>query len=111
MNLSRPEVLQFRKLLSTVITSPWHKSTKKSKQTMKRLKQIFRRLFAHQSSKCGQTARNRAENSPRRQEKPPGIPPDDRLKPEDLRRDALAMAREWQAEIQRWTETLKRHAT
>ena len=71
----------------------------------------FWRQFARQSPKCGRIARNRAENSLQRQEKPPGIPPDDRLSPEDLRRDALAMAREWQAELQEWTETLKRHAT
>lgn len=63
---------------------------------MKRLKQIFRRLFV-----CTFSGHKT----------PPNIPPDDRLSPEDLRRDALAMAREWQAEIQRWTETLKRHAT
>ena len=71
----------------------------------------FWRPFARQSSKCGQTARNRAENSLRKQEKLPDIPPEDRRSPEDLRRDALAMAREWQAELQKWTETLKRHAT
>lgn len=38
-------------------------------------------------------------------------PPDDRRSPEDLRQDALAMAKEWQAELQKWMETLKRHAT
>ena len=71
----------------------------------------FWRWFARQSSKSSQIDRNREENSLQRQEKPPGIPPDDHRSPEDLRRDALAMAKEWQAEIQEWTETLKRHAT
>lgn len=68
-------------------------------------------MLSSDSLKCGQITWNRAENSLRKQEKPPDIPPDDRRSPEDLRRDALAMAREWQAEIQEWMETLKRHAT
>lgn len=96
MNLFQPEVSQFRGLLSTVMTSPWHKSTKKSKQTMKRLKQIFRRLFI--CSLFGHKTH-------------PDTPPDNLRSPEDLRRDALVMAREWQAELQEWMETLKRHAT
>ena len=69
------------------------------------------RMLSSDSSKSSQIDRNRAENSLQRQEKPPGIPPDDLRSPEDLRRDALAMAREWQAELQEWIETLKRHAT
>lgn len=69
----------------------------------------FWRLFARQSSKCGRTTRNRAGNSLRRQKKTTDIPPDDLHSPEDLRRDALAMAKEWQAELQKWMETLKSH--
>ena len=71
----------------------------------------FWRLFARQSSKCGRTTRNKAGNSLRRQKIPFGSHPDDRRSPEDLRQDALAMAKEWQAELQKWMETLKRHAT
>ena len=71
----------------------------------------FWRWFARQSPKCGRIARNRAGNSLQRLKNLPESPPDDRLSPEDLRRDALAMAKEWQAELQKWMETLKRHAT
>lgn len=35
-------------------------------------------------------------------------PPDDHRRPEIPLKEALAMAKEWQAEMQRWTETLKR---
>lgn len=38
-------------------------------------------------------------------------PPDDHRRPEIPLKEALAMAREWQDEMQRWMETLKRHAT
>ena len=81
---------------------------------LRKIRHFFSRIplwrwFARQSSKSSQIARNRTENSLQRQEKPPGIPPDDHRSPEDLRRDALAMAQEWQDEMQRWTETLKSH--
>ena len=35
-------------------------------------------------------------------------PPDDHRRPEIPLKEVLAMAREWQDEMQRWTETLKR---
>ena len=68
---------------------------------LRKIRHFFSRIplwrwFARQSSKSSQIARNRTENSLQRQEKPPGIPPDDHRSPEDLRRDALAMAQEWQ---------------
>lgn len=83
---------------------------------LRKIKHFFSRIpfwrwFARQSSKFSQIDRNREENSLRRQKIPFGSPSDDHRSPEDLRRDALAMAKEWQAELQEWMETLKRHAT
>lgn len=36
-------------------------------------------------------------------------PPDEHRRPEIPLKEALAMAREWQDEMRRWTETLKSH--
>lgn len=65
----------------------------------------------HRHSKCRQAARNKAGNGFSGAELPFRRPPDDHRRQEIPLKEALAMAREWQDEMQRWMETLKRHAT
>lgn len=62
----------------------------------------------YRHSKCRQVARNKAGNGFSGVELPFGRPSDGHRRPEIPLKEALAMAREWQDEMQRWTETLKR---
>ena len=65
----------------------------------------------HRSSGCCRKATKKVGNGFSGVELPFERPSDGHRRPEIPLKEALAMAREWQDEMQRWTETLKSHTS